>query len=170
MTETVTTVIASIGGTTAVLTGVFAWLGKVWASRIVEGEKVTNSKDLSRLNAQLDVASAQNIRNSDARFVLYQDVWARLQELNTSGNDLWRRPTSGNVISFAETLAQTRASLSKGRLIDLRKAEARAELRDRYGEEREVDQVRDNRAIKDRYSATLEKVLVEFRCQLGLTT
>ncbi len=196
MSDILTAAFSALGGGLVVLFGLTQWFGGVLSGRIIEGVKAQHSIELSELKASLDVVSAQKIRNSDARFNLYRDVWTKLQDLCSSGDKLWIRASPFNLETFGNSLSAARSSLSNGRLIlkeehfqslsellgefeqysigksrliDLRSKPEFQSAVDNFGEDDIRDQIRENHSTKDRYAATLEEVLTEFRVQLGLS-
>lgn len=87
MRDTFATAIAvlfSLGGGGAIVLGLSSWLGKVWASRILEGERARYSEQLAAMAKQLDHQLHSTNKIFDAEFDRYREVWAvanRLREL-----------------------------------------------------------------------------------------
>src|SRR5215510_5963381 len=54
MNEIILAVLSGVGGTAVIVAGLSAWLGKVWAGRILAGEKARFSEDLAKLKAELE--------------------------------------------------------------------------------------------------------------------
>ncbi len=54
VTDFVITVLGTAGGMAAIIGGLTAWLGKVWATRIAMAEKGAHDKELARLNSSLE--------------------------------------------------------------------------------------------------------------------
>jgi hypothetical protein len=53
--EIITTVITSVGGSAVIVGGVAAWLGKIWADRIVQSQKFLQDIDLDLRKRRLEV-------------------------------------------------------------------------------------------------------------------
>lgn len=82
-------VIASLGGGTVIVLACSAWLGKVWAERLMQANKAKHEqdlqklrselerqagKDLAHLRADLDVASAKRVRDAHDKTLIYRLV------------------------------------------------------------------------------------------------
>lgn len=171
--EFITLLLASIGGTSAIILGLSAFLGNVWAKRIEQREK----------------------RISDAQFSLYVDVWNKLQDVKMYGDKLWEKASRDNIEIFAEALANAIISINKGRII-LRERHyqrlitllsifenykvGKSRLADLYGSEKInlldpnydssifLDQIDINKSQKKDYEKLLDEILADFRQQLSL--
>lgn len=82
-------VILSLGGGSAIVWGLSSWLGKVWANRILESEKVKYSKQIeeykaeleksiSRINAEQDKRLYISKTQYDNEYKIYQNIWEKL--------------------------------------------------------------------------------------------
>lgn len=107
--------------------GLSAWLGKVWASRIIETQKALHSENLERVKAELNLkieeqrSSIQLLRErtqrfSSTQFELYTELWRRLQDLRFIADDLWEKATRDNLFSFVACLIETRRAVEKAAL------------------------------------------------------
>ena len=187
--------ILSSGLTALVVGGMVTYLGAVWSGRIIEGIKAVHSKELSALNSTLEIAVAQQIRNSDAQFNLYSEVWSNLQDLRFAGDHLWERASQEHLRMFILSLQNAKTALNRGRLIlredhfqilaslleqfqqyeigkarliDLMRSDgAMQELLSGLQEDSIRSQIRQNRSSKEQYEMALEDVVKEFRMQLG---
>jgi hypothetical protein len=86
-TELITTILAAAGGVAVVIAGLAAWLGKVWADRIMRAEK---------LIADIDV----DLRNR--RIPVYAELWKATAIL-----PMWPKATGvtyQQLMHFSETL------------------------------------------------------------------
>jgi hypothetical protein len=63
------TILAAIGGTT-VITGLSAWLGKVWAARILEKDRHKHATEIKKLKDQLQLATQMTLKQRDHFFNL----------------------------------------------------------------------------------------------------
>lgn len=84
-------VFAGLGGGSAIVFGLSSWLGKVWASRILENEKAEHSKDLEhykrKLSEELDKVKFLNDKalyvsktQYDNEYRIYLEIWSALNE------------------------------------------------------------------------------------------
>jgi hypothetical protein len=87
------------------------------ATRMLEHEKAGFARELELLRAELQAAHDHSRRVTDARFALYSDVWARLQHLRETGDDLWHDATRVTAERFGIAFLEARSETSRGRLI-----------------------------------------------------
>jgi hypothetical protein len=194
--ELILTVITSAGGASAIILGLSAWIGKVWASRIIEAEKASHSKEIEVLRSSLELNRTQQIRNSEAQFRLYSEVWNHLQDVKSVGDRLWEKALKQDVESFVKVLANAKFSVNRGRLIlkethyqqlqklfnefdnyqigkerliEIRSSEQLDEVYRDFSEYSIRDQINENRGHKEEYEKLLEHIITEFRKQLGIT-
>src|SRR5262245_60185635 len=177
------TVFAAVGGAGILLLGLGAWLGKVWATRIAESEKADYSQKLERLKAELALKSSQQARVSEAQFKLYSDVWVKLQDLKSIGDQLWLQVTLDTMHEFVIALAHARSMVNRGRLIltdhqyeqldqalrsfelyrvgklrlfQIRTGEELAEHFRKDSAQRILQQIHENRSARESYQAILD--------------
>ena len=85
------TVIASLGGSSAIILGLSKWFGKLWANLILEEEKAKHqkeiegyksnlSKELARINAIQDQALYISKNQYDNEYKIYQKIWQSLHQ------------------------------------------------------------------------------------------
>ena len=187
--------IASSSSTVAVVSGLAAWLGKVWASRIQDSEKNKYAVELEKLRGALAISQAQNERNSGAQFKLYNALWSELQDLKIIGDHLWSEASIENYGRFISALNHADQAIEKGRLIlferDYLRLRQAVDAFKRYelGKKRLMDikteaqlienyqinprdaidrQVRQNLQHKEYYENLLEDLINGFRRRLGL--
>ncbi|MGD0571687.1 MAG: hypothetical protein ABSB11_01550 [Sedimentisphaerales bacterium] len=115
--EIVTLVLSTFGGTCIIVGGLSVWLGKIWAKRIAESERHAHAKEIELLKAQLDNEQCRNNRAEDARFKRYNEVWEHLQEVEEHGEELWNNASRDNWETFLTSLRNARLAMNKGRLI-----------------------------------------------------
>lgn len=122
-----TTILTTIGGTALVVGGLSAWLGKVWASGIIEAQKSLHLHNLEKVKAELNLkieeqrSSIQLLRErtqrfSSTQFELYTELWCRLQDLRFIADDLWEKATREKLFSFVGCLIETRQAVEKAAL------------------------------------------------------
>jgi hypothetical protein len=107
--------------------GLSAWLGKVWANRIIETQKALHSEKLERVKAELNLKIEEQRSNiqllrertqrfSSVQFELYAELWRRLQDLRFIADDLWEKATRDNLFAFVACLIETRKAVEKSAL------------------------------------------------------
>lgn len=70
----ITAAVASVGVAGAVIFALSSWLGKVWATRILDREKSTLNKELEATKRELDVYKDTYLRNHNDKIVVYRAV------------------------------------------------------------------------------------------------
>ena len=98
--------LASVGGAAVIIFALSSWLGRVWANRILEADKVKYQAALAVVN-----------RYSETQFHLYNDLWSSLCDLRISGDKLWEEANITNVRSFAQQLQKTKDMIQKRSLL-----------------------------------------------------
>lgn len=84
-------IIASIGGSSVIILGLSGWLGKVWASRILESEKKRHnleieefkgrlSKEINVVNSMIDKSVYVTKLQYDKEFSIYLEIWEKLAD------------------------------------------------------------------------------------------
>ncbi|WP_047691630.1 hypothetical protein [Vibrio sp. ZOR0018] len=88
-------IIGLLGGGTVVLAALFAFISKIWISRIVETNKAELQKDLlslkkeldstnKKLDAELQSATYISQVQLEHEYKVYRDIWASLVELKSA--------------------------------------------------------------------------------------
>ena len=70
----VTAIIASIGGAGIIIFALSSWLGKVWATRLLEKEKNMLRKELETTKKDLDIMKETVLRFQNDKLVIYRGV------------------------------------------------------------------------------------------------
>jgi hypothetical protein len=99
-------ILASTGVGAVIIFGLSSWLGKVWANRILEADRL-------RYQSALDVFK----RYSETQFHLYNDLWSSLCDLRINGDKLWEEANTINARRFARQLHKTRDMVQKRSLL-----------------------------------------------------
>lgn len=188
-------IIISLGGSSVLILGVSGWLGKVWASRILEKDKLKYQSELEKIKSELslhmELFKAAGLKYSESQFHLYNDLWRSLCSLKAAGNDLWFAATQSNLRRFAKELAQTGRKVEESllfiedhhylelsALFDEFKAfrfgkghlmDIRSRQRaDEYGMSNEEIEytINQNREIRERYSNLISSIGKEFKAQV----
>ena len=187
-------ILVSLGGAGAIMMGLSSWLGKVWATKILEEDKNKYKTALEQLKSQyqLDVEKNKSVflRYSDSQFNLYNTVWVALCDLEKSADQLWAAATRAYVKDFAKSLSEAKHEVRKGALII--EDEHYQSLLELFGEfegfqfgkskllqlrrererldnldEYEIRSVIDNNGeIRDRFKIILDEVKAKFSSQL----
>jgi Glu-tRNA(Gln) amidotransferase subunit E-like FAD-binding protein len=102
----VASILTSIGGGAAIIFGLSSWLGKVWASKILEADKL-------KYQSAFEVVK----RYSETQFHLYNDLWSSLCDLRIAGDKLWEEANAINARRFAQQLQKTRNMVQRSSLL-----------------------------------------------------
>lgn len=172
-------IFASVGGAAAIIFGLSSWLGKVWAGRILEADKV-------KYQSEFEVIK----RYSEKQFHLYSDLWSSLCDLRIAAEELWDRASLANARKLAEQLKKTEEQVTRSSLlIEDRHYESLKKLMKEFGKFRigkvylidlrsrrsNVDGINDadiesaiqsNRVIKEQYSSLLAEIESSFKTQM----
>ena len=99
-----TAILASVGGASIIIIGLSTWLGKVWANRILEKDKLKYTSELEVYRSQLQNESQkQNLIFStyySEQFKLYNNLWVSLSELQTGVEELWEEASPERLKTF----------------------------------------------------------------------
>jgi hypothetical protein len=120
MNEIAVTILGSVGGSVVVIGGLSNWLGRIWATRILEQDKKKYQQEIELLKKQYEVhfdgLKAVLLRYSENQFDIYRELWGSLCELKLTTDDLWIRATPDNVAKFSTQLNKSRFWLEKSSL------------------------------------------------------
>lgn len=100
--EVAATILAGLGGAGIIVLACASWLGKVWANRILEVDRLKYGRELERLRndheaacrvlqGTLDKAIHVHQVQFETEFRVLSDIWAKLSALRTAMGEL--RPT-----------------------------------------------------------------------------
>ncbi|KJS82185.1 MAG: hypothetical protein JM58_15385 [Peptococcaceae bacterium BICA1-8] len=121
-------VIVSLGGSSALIIGLSSWLGKVWAYRILEKDKLKYQETLEKLKneyqqelehykLQLEKSKTLFLRYSEHQFSLYNDLYRNLCDLKGSADELWSLADFENLKNFSKQLKITGDMVKKSMLL-----------------------------------------------------
>ena len=121
-------VVLSIGSSSLIIIGLSSWLGKVWAARILEKDKLkyksefekiksSYEKEIENYKSELDKSKSLFFRYSESQFNLYNDLWGTLCKLESTVDDLWDQANGENLLSFALHLDKTINRIKTHRLL-----------------------------------------------------
>jgi hypothetical protein len=93
--EVAATIIVGLGGAGAIVIACASWLGKVWASRILEADRLKYGRELERFRSELE-ASHRVLQGEldktihihrvqfETEFRVLSDIWAKLSVLRSA--------------------------------------------------------------------------------------
>lgn len=114
-------VLGSVGGAAAIIFGFSTWLGKVWANRILEQDKLKYSTELEKIKNKLQNESEKrNLMFSlyfEGQFKLYNDLWVSLSELQTGVELLWAEANLKNLKNFISVLSNAKKQIRNSALL-----------------------------------------------------
>ena len=114
-------IIGSVGGAAVIIIGLSTWLGKVWANRILEQDKLRYSSELEKIKNELK--SETEKRNFvfslyfEGQFKLYNDLWVSLSELQDGVELLWSKANSRNLRNFITVLSKAKKQIRSSALL-----------------------------------------------------
>ena len=120
-------IIASVGGSGAIVLGLSSWLGKLWAERLMARNRDRFNMEITMLRWQFDrelesyrtrakVLLAQSERYDTRQFELYGTLWAALYDLKVAADKLWESAARETLIDFSTQLRTTNAAVHRGSL------------------------------------------------------
>lgn len=71
--KTITAALASVGTAGGIMWALSSWLGKVWASRILEQDRARHEADLERLRADLSQSNAERLAGLERELDIYRE-------------------------------------------------------------------------------------------------
>ncbi len=114
-------ILTSVGGAALIIGAFSSWLGKVWASRILEKDKLKYSSELEKLKNQLqrEAQKHQLIFSLyfEGQFKLYNDLWLSLSELQEKVDNLWDEASKKNLISFMKSVQKAKRQIMNSALL-----------------------------------------------------
>jgi len=114
-------ILASVGGAAAIIFALSSWLGKVWANRILEKEKLAYSSELERIKNQLhtDAEKQQFVFSLyfEGQFKIYNDLWVSLSGLQNEVERLWEEASTRNLKAFVLALSKAKQQIRNSALL-----------------------------------------------------
>lgn len=114
-------IISSVGGAAVIMFVLSSWLGKVWANRILEKDKLLYSSELERIKNQLHAESdKQKFVFSlyfEGQFKIYNDLWVSLSELQSGVDLLWTEANKRNLRAFVSALKTAKIKIRNSALL-----------------------------------------------------
>lgn len=90
--STALAVIASIGGGGLIVLGMSTWLGKVWASRILESDRRRFSEELERIRGELEKTIHAHRIQFETEFKVLSEIWEKVAAVRQTMGGV--RPTA----------------------------------------------------------------------------
>ena len=114
-------VLVSTGVAAAIIFGLSSWLGKIWASRILDKERQAYAVELEGLRSQLKTAAEKQqlvfAMYFEGQFKIYNDLWLSLVNLQTGIEQLWEEASSRNLKEFASALTRAEKKIRSSALL-----------------------------------------------------
>ncbi len=182
--------ITTIGGMGIIFAGVSTWIGKIIINHIVEKEKAKNALELEKIKYNLKIENEKLLRSNQDQYTLHMEVWNKLQDVLSYGEQLWRDVTISNLLSYADALQTAKMFANRGKIILSDEVYKRIceilksfegyyvgkcrimELRDcqRFNFNKDdIDSlIRHNSDLRNEYEYLLEKIKYDFRQKLNI--
>jgi hypothetical protein len=116
ITETILTIIASLGGGTAIIWAFSTYFSKIWADKYVESVRAINQKILEDYKNELQLSRESISRYSTKQFELYSQLYHSLCDLKNKADDLWDKATPDKLRRFSMQLKKTKREVEKSYL------------------------------------------------------
>jgi len=100
-----------------VVLGLSAWIGNIWAGRIVARDRARHSETLEVLKHQLLISRDMLERYRASQFEEYNLLWSSLSELKLAADALWDTASKANLGNFIRQLKETNAELNRKALL-----------------------------------------------------
>ncbi len=111
----------SIGGSSVVIVAISSWLGKVWANRIFEQDKLKYTTELENIKNQLLIENQKQqfmfTLYFEGQFKIYNDLWIALIELQSEVDKLWENASSGNLRSFVRAIKKAKTQIMSSAIL-----------------------------------------------------
>ena len=114
-------ILTSVGGAAIIMMALSSWLGKVWANRILEKDKLKYTSELENIKVKLQSESVkQQLVFSlyfEGQFKIYNDLWLALSELESEVDKLWESATTANLRSFIRSVQKAKKQIRNSALL-----------------------------------------------------
>ncbi|GJQ50485.1 MAG: hypothetical protein H3C64_05265 [Candidatus Kuenenia stuttgartiensis] len=113
--------IGSVGGAAFIIVALSTWLGKVWANRILEQDRLKYASGLeqikNKLNSERERSQFVFSLYFEGQFKIYNDLWAALVELQYGVERLWKEASRQNLQKFIKALQEATPQIKKSALL-----------------------------------------------------
>lgn len=114
-------ILTSVGGAAVIIMALSSWLGKVWANRILEKDKLKYTSELEKIKVKLQNESEKRqlvfSLYFEGQFKLYNDLWLALSELENEVDKLWESATTANLRSFIRSVQKAKKQIRNSALL-----------------------------------------------------
>jgi hypothetical protein len=114
-------VIGSVGGAALIIGGLSTFLGKVWANRLLEQDKLRYTSELEQIKNQLTAFREKNqfvfSLYFEGQFKIYNDLWVALVELQHRVDQLWEEASPRNLKEFIGALQAAKRQIQNSALL-----------------------------------------------------
>ena len=98
-------VLAALGGGVAIVFAFSSWLGKVWAARILEQERLKHAAQLEELKERIELQLHSGRALFDSEFAIYRELWSHANDVRLLATSL-RSGLSPSALSEEEQKAR----------------------------------------------------------------
>jgi len=116
-----TAILTSVGGASIIILGLSSWLGKVWANRILEKDRLKYNSELEKIKSNLEIESQKHqlvfSMYFEGQFKLYNDLWLALSELQTGVDNLWREASKTHLRSFIKAIQKAKRQIRNSAIL-----------------------------------------------------
>ncbi len=114
-------ILNSAGGAALIIVGLSTFLGKVFANRILEQDKLRYTSVLEQLKNELTAVRDKNqlvfSLYFEGQFKIYNDLWVALVELQHWVDQLWEEASPRNLREFIRALKGARRQIQNSALL-----------------------------------------------------
>lgn len=116
ITKIIFTAIASVGGAGLIIVGISKYLGELFAKKYEQKLIAKFQNEINDYQTKLDILKQTTLRYSDKQFEIYSTLWASLQNLKISADNLWEKASSKNLVDLSKQLYITKCDIEKASL------------------------------------------------------
>ena len=114
-------ILASVGGSAIIIMTLSSWLGKVWANRILEEDKLKYTSELEKIKAELQNENEKQkfvfSMYFEGQFKIYNNLWLALVNLDNEVEKLWNSATTTNLSSFIKAIQKAKKQIKDSALL-----------------------------------------------------
>ncbi|HAS6779986.1 TPA: hypothetical protein I7305_16495 [Vibrio parahaemolyticus] len=114
-------IVTSIGGGALIVMACSSWLGRVWANRILEKDKLKYTTELETIKSELQRESErQKVTFSlyfEGQFKIYNELWVALVELQDEVDKLWNSANHRNMRTFVRSVHRAKKQIRSSAIL-----------------------------------------------------
>lgn len=114
-------ILTSVGGSAIIIMALSSWLGKVWANRILEKDKLKYTSELEKIKAKLQNENEKHkfvfSMYFEGQFKIYNNLWLALVNLDNEVEKLWNSATTTNLSSFIKAIQKAKKQIKDSALL-----------------------------------------------------